>query len=143
MCIRDRKVSLDQIAAFTVNASPVTIQRDNQSRIVNVTSQIYGRDLNSVSQDVQAKLNAMVLPAGYSVSMGGSVQEMMDAFSDLSFALILAILLVYMVMASLFESLTYPFIIMFSMPTAFIGIILSLLLTGRTINAVSYTHLSQ
>ncbi len=132
------KVSLDQIAAFTVNASPVTIQRDNQSRIVNVTSQIYGRDLNSVSQDVQAKLNAMVLPAGYSVSMGGSVQEMMDAFSDLSFALILAILLVYMVMASLFESLTYPFIIMFSMPTAFIGIILSLLLTGRTINVSSF-----
>lgn len=132
------KVSLDQIAAFTVNASPVTIQRDNQSRIVNVTSQIYGRDLNSVSQDVQAKLDAMALPAGYSVSMGGSVQEMMDAFSDLSFALILAILLVYMVMASLFESLTYPFIIMFSMPTAFIGIILSLLLTGRTINVSSF-----
>ena len=131
------KVPLGQIADFKLVQSPVTISRDNQSRLIDVTCQIYGRDLNSISEDVQAKLDQMVIPSGYSVTIGGAVQEMEEAFSDLSFALLLATVLVYMVMASIFESLIHPFVIMFSIPTAFIGIVLSLLLTGRTINVSS------
>jgi len=78
------------------------------------------------------------LPTGYFIEYGGSYKQMQDAFKTLSGALILAILLVYMVMASQFESLIYPFIVMSEIPLAFIGIGLALFITGQTLSLPSF-----
>lgn len=132
------QVSLGELADFTIAIGPTTIGRENQTRIATVNSQISGRDLNSVMKDIQTKLHDYVLPQGYTIEYGGQNADMMDAFGNLILALILAIILVYMVMASQFESLVYPFIIMFSMPTTFIGVIGALAITGRTFSVPTF-----
>ena len=95
------------------------------------------RDLNSVTSDIEAKLTAYDLPEGYSYSLGGENEEMIDAFTQLAQALGLAIILIYMVMAAQFESLIYPFIIMFTIPLAFSGGALGLFLTGRSLGVTA------
>jgi len=131
-------ITLGNVAEIQNETGPVSINRQDQTRTVTVTAQVIGRDVGSVNQEIQEKLANLKLPDGYRVTMGGEQQEMMEAFQDLSLAFVLAILLVYMVMAAQFESLVQPFVIMFSVPLASIGIVLSLLLTGRHINIVSF-----
>jgi len=131
-------ITLGDVAEIENATGPVSINRQDQSRIVTVTAQVVGRDVGSVNREIQEKLGNLILPDGYNVTMGGEQQEMMEAFQDLFLAFVLAILLVYMVMAAQFESLVQPFVIMFSVPLASIGIVLSLLLTGRSINIVSF-----
>lgn len=116
----------------------IVITRDNQQRYINVTADTYGRDLGSISQDVAAKLDAMTFPAGYTHSMGGDYETMMESFSSLFLALLLAIVLVYMIMAAQFESLLYPLIIMFSLPLAFTGSVLVMAVSGKTLNVASF-----
>jgi len=82
-------------------------------------------------------LSELNIPPGIQLEMGGSNKEMLEAFADLGLALILAIILVYMILASQYESLLYPFVIMFAMPPTIIGVILSLVVTGRTLNVPS------
>jgi len=132
------QVSLGELADFTVATGPTTIGRENQTRLATVNSQISERDLNSVTKDIQTKLKDYTLPKGYTIEYGGQNADMMDAFGNLILALILAIILVYMVMASQFESLVYPFIIMFSMPTTFIGVTGALVITGRTFSVPTF-----
>lgn len=131
-------VPLRELALIKVAKGPVAIDRENQSRVVTVSAQIIGRDLRSVVKDVQAKLSAVELPPGYQIKYGGQNEEMMKSFKSLAQALVLAIVLVYMVMAFQFESLLYPFIIMFSMPTTFIGVMLSLAITGRAFSVPAF-----
>jgi len=83
-------------------------------------------------------LGKVELPPGYELLYEGEHEEMMESFADLTFALELGVLLVYMVMASQFESLFHPFVIMFTMPLAFIGVVLAFLLTGQTFNIVAF-----
>lgn len=128
---------LSDIADFSYERGPVSIRRENQMRTVRVGMEIYGRDLGGVTEDVQRVLGEMYLPPGYLIDYGGQQQDMWDAFGSLAFALVLAVVLVYMVMASQFESLIYPLIIMFSVPFAFTGVAVSLALTGRTLNIAS------
>lgn len=130
-------VSLGEIARLEITEGPTAITRVNQNRRVTVTGDISGRDLLSVTQDIQAALADLDLPQGVQIEYGGANQEMVEAFSDLGLALILAIILVYMIMAAQYESLLYPFVIMFSIPPMFIGVIFSLLITGRTLNVAS------
>lgn len=86
-------------------------------------------------QDIQAKVdNEIVLPSGYSIDYGGESEQMMEAFGSLGYAIIFAVILVYMVLAAQFESLLYPFIIMFSVPLLLVGVVFGLLVTGRTIS---------
>ena len=93
--------------------------------------------MGSISRDIQAKLDQVPLPSGYTIEFGGTSQEMMDSFADLGLALIMAILLVYMIMAAQFEGLLYPFVIMFSLPPTVIGVIIGLAVTGQTLNILS------
>ena len=86
---------------------------------------------------MQNKLDQIPLPSGYTIEFGGTSQEMMDSFADLGLALIMAILLVYMIMAAQFEGLLYPFVIMFSLPPTVIGVIIGLAVTGQTLNILS------
>lgn len=128
------QVPLGDIAEFSLEAGPNGITRENQIRQVTVSASIYDRDLNSVISDINKKIAQYPMPQGYSVVQGGSYETMMESFTSLGLALILAIVLVYMIMAALYESLVYPFVILFSLPTALIGVILSLALTGRSLS---------
>ncbi|PZM64520.1 efflux RND transporter permease subunit [Paenibacillus dendritiformis] len=130
-------VPLSAIAQFQQLQGPVMIQRENQQRQINVTADLAGRDLGSVSTEIEQALQKMNFPEGYSYSMGGETEEMMNSFADLAIALVFSIFLVYVVMAVQFESLLYPFIIMFAMPTMFIGVLFGLFITGTPISVTA------
>ncbi|KYO68047.1 efflux RND transporter permease subunit [Thermovenabulum gondwanense] len=131
-------VTLSQIAEIKKENGPVAINREDQVRAVTVSGAISGRPVGVVNREIEEKLKTIPLPPGYEIKMGGEQEQLVEAFADLSFALILAVLLVYMVMAAQFESLFQPFIIMFSVPLAVIGVVLSLVLTGRNLNVPAF-----
>lgn len=130
-------VRLKQVAIIENAVGPAAITRRSNQRYVSISAAIEGRDMQSVSRDVQAKLDEFHLPTDYRVEIGGDMREMREAFSGLITALLLAVLLVYMVMAAQFESLLYPFIVMFSMPLAVIGVLFALYFTGKTFSVPS------
>ncbi|MCB1018472.1 MAG: efflux RND transporter permease subunit [Acidobacteria bacterium] len=113
---------------------PVEIRRKDQQRIVVVGGTVGDRDMGSIVADLREKLRDINRPRGYEFVFAGEWEEQEEAFRDMTFAAILALLLVYMVMAAQFESLRDPFIILFSIPLAAIGVVLMLLLTGTTFN---------
>ncbi len=121
-----RLVELGDVARLTQESGPTSIQREAGKRTVSITANLIGRDVSSAMSDVKARIDAMGLPAGYSVEYGGEAREMNEAFSGLYFALALSVVLVYMVMAAQFESLLYSFIIMFTIPLAAIGVLVAL-----------------
>ena len=128
-------VSLDELtSSLELVKSPITITRTNQARVVTVSMSIFKKDLNSVSEDIEKGLEEMVFPDGYVYNIGGQKEDLVDAFGSLAQALILAIILVYMIMASQFENIKYPFIIMFTLPLALTGSLFALFITGRLIN---------
>ncbi|MBG0764225.1 MAG: efflux RND transporter permease subunit [Tissierellales bacterium] len=130
-------IPLDQVAEVYLDRGPISIQRENQSRVVSVSADTFGRDVASVSAEIEEKLADYNMPQGYTYSFGGEVELIEDAFNDLTIVLILAILLVYMILAAQFESLMYPFIIMFTVPLALSGGFLGLAITGVDISVVS------
>jgi multidrug efflux pump subunit AcrB len=133
-----RPVVLSTIAEIKRSVGPVEIERKYQQRLVRVSANPAGRDLGAVSGDIEARLGALQLPPGFEVRMGGQTAQQREAFSSLTFMTILALLLVYMVMASQFRSLKDPFIIMFSVPMGLIGVILMLFLTRTTLSTTSF-----
>ncbi|BFH13709.1 efflux RND transporter permease subunit [Paenibacillus melissococcoides] len=130
-------VPLSAVAQFQQLQGPVMIQRENQQRQINVTADLAGRDLGSVSTEIEQALQKMNFSEGYTYSMGGETEEMMSAFADLAIALVFSIFLVYVVMAVQFESLLYPFIIMFAMPTTFVGVLFGLFITGTPLSVTA------
>lgn len=132
------RVPLSRIAEFKVEQGPKEILRQNQERYVTVTADLYNRELDSVMAEIQDKLDEnIILPAGYQIEYGGEYDQMQESFTDLGYAFILALVLVYMVMASQFESLFHPFIVMFTVPMAIIGVMLGLFVTGHNLSIVS------
>lgn len=113
---------------------PVSIERLDQERINIVSGTIGDRDLGSIVSDLDAKLKAIKRPPNYEFRFGGEYLEQQETFRQLTFAAILALLLVYMIMASQFESLRDPFIILFSIPVASVGVMLMLVITNTTFN---------
>ncbi|MGB9660462.1 MAG: efflux RND transporter permease subunit [Moorellaceae bacterium] len=132
------QVPLKEVAELKLDTTPTTINRYNQDRVASVTADITGRPLGDVMQDVRAKMAEIKLPPGYEIDYRGQTQMMMEAFGQLGIALILAVILVYMIMAAQFESLFHPFIIMFSIPVSLTGVVLALLLTGRTFSITAF-----
>jgi HAE1 family hydrophobic/amphiphilic exporter-1 len=123
-----------QIARET---GPVQIQRKNMERITNVNAEIEV-PLSEAIKNVQARLGQVRVPPDFTTSFGTEVEEQAKSFRELQLVLILAVLLVYAVMASQYESLRDPFIIMFSVPTAAIGVVLALYLTNTSFNLQAY-----
>lgn len=123
-------VPLEQVAEVKLTKSSNKIERESQQRIVRVMTELQGRSLSAVQRDIKSRVDQLNIPAEYTIEYGGQVEDMRESFGDLSFALILAVILVYMVMASQFESLIHPFTIMFSVPLALIGALLGLAITG-------------
>lgn len=132
----NKMIRLDQVATITRGEGPLRITRENQAREVTVTANIAGRDLGSVVKDIKRGIVDVErgLPIGYFIEFGGQYEQMQEAFIIMAGAFALATLLVYMIMASQFESFRHPFVIMFTIPLALIGVILALLLTGRPVS---------
>jgi hydrophobic/amphiphilic exporter-1 (mainly G- bacteria), HAE1 family len=131
-------VALRNIVSAQSATGPALIERRNQERIVTVRANIAGRDMGSIMTDIRAALRNLPVPQGFAIVYGGDYEEQQAAFSELALGLALALVLVYMVMACLYESLRDPFIVMFSVPMAIIGVILILFLTRTTFNIQSY-----
>ena len=134
-------VRLSDVADIFPGSGPVSIQRRNQERVVEVSGEIYGRPLNSVVSEAEAKFKKLVLPTGFSLSFAGSREEQAKSFRTMAFALVLSIILVYMVMASQFESYIDPLVIMFAVPFSIIGVVWALFLTGNTFSLVAFLGL--
>ncbi len=132
------QIPLKQVAKFSQDKGPIKINREDQLRVVAVTANILNRDVGSVVKDIKNRLSGYNFPLGYFIEYGGSYKQMQDTFGTLSWALALGVLLVYMVMASQFESLIHPFIVMFEIPLAFIGVGLALFITGQTLSLPSF-----
>jgi HAE1 family hydrophobic/amphiphilic exporter-1 len=132
------QVPLKEIASLKMDTTPSTINRNNQDRVASITANLSERPLAEVMRDIRAGIDRLNLPPGYSVEYHGQDEMMNETFSQLGLALLLAVVLVYMVMAAQFESLFHPFIIMFSIPVSLTGVVLALLATGRTFNVVAF-----
>ncbi|MDY0404589.1 efflux RND transporter permease subunit [Virgibacillus sp. 179-BFC.A HS] len=131
-------IPLEEVAVFKEKEGPSALFRQNQQPQLNITSGIVGRDLAGVVSDVEDKLNRLNFPEGYSYTMGGQAEDMVDSFSDLAKALVFSIFLVYAVMAVQFENFLFPFIIMFSMPATVVGVLLGLFVTGLALSIPAF-----
>ncbi|MGI6727591.1 MAG: efflux RND transporter permease subunit [Anaerovoracaceae bacterium] len=134
-------VPVGQITDLEFGNSPSKIERLDQERYINVNIFIHGNDLSGVSEDVFALVDNYSFPEGYTIDEGGLYKQMVDAFGDLIIALAVAILLVYMILASQFESLTQPFIVMVAIPFAMSGAFLALFFTGKSLSVTSFLGL--
>ena len=134
----DTTVRLGNLATIEQAIAPTEIERKDRERLVKVGADLYHRPLGDVAADVAAELDKLEIPAGIDISFGGSVKEQRENFRDLGLLLLLSLVLVYMVMASQFESFRDPFIIMFSIPFAFVGVIWAFFITQTTLNLMSF-----
>ena len=137
----ERPIPLSAIATVKIATGPGEIRRVSQQRVAIVSANLNYGDLGEAADDVQQVLSEVTMPAGIFARIGGQNEEMSESFRSLLFALSLAIFLVYLVMASQFESLLHPFIILFTIPLALVGAILALFLTGTTISVVVFIGL--
>jgi len=131
-------VKLRNAATIVETFGPVEIDRKNRVRVTRVQSGVQGRVLGDVVSDIKAGMVSMDLPPGVSIEWGGEVEEQRKAFRDLALLLALGLILVYMVMAGEFEDFTDPFIIMFSVPFAFVGVICAFVLTATPLNLITF-----
>lgn len=131
------EVPISSVAHVEMGESAVSISRENQKNYITIEASVEGMSSSDAQKNLTTFLDGYAFPEGCTYSFGGTLEMMNDSFQSLSIALIAAVLLVYMIMASQFESLRYPFIIMFSMPLAFTGAIFGLFLTGNTITMTS------
>lgn len=129
-----QSVPIASLVKLQRREGPVSIEREDQERVVSVNANYAGRDLGSIMQDIDQRLSALSLPLDFSFGYGEEYEEQQKSFRELLFSLILAVVLVYMVMAAQFESLRDPLIILFSVPLASIGVALMLFLTNTTFN---------
>jgi multidrug efflux pump subunit AcrB len=134
-------VQVRNIARILPGAGPLEIDRKYLQRVTDVTGSPMGRDLGSLAEELRQRLDQIPLPPGFSLRLAGQIAQQQSAFSSLYFATALALLLVYMVMASQFQSLVDPFIIMFTVPFGMTGVIWALYLTGTTFSTSSFMGL--
>ncbi len=132
-----RQIPLRALGSVEYTKAPQEIQREDQERYVSVNINISGRDLSSVTGDVRKIMQETRLPRDFRLDIGGTAEDQMESFMYLALAMIVAIVLTYMVMASQFESYIDPFIILFTIPLSIIGVALGLFITGTTINVMA------
>jgi len=131
-------VVLRNVVNVGPRSGPVLIERKDQERVVTVSADLSGRDMGSVLSDIRELLRGLPVPAGFTITFGGDYEEQQKSFRELLFSCALALVLVYMVMACQYESLRDPFVVMFSVPLAAIGVIVMLFCTGTTFNVQSF-----
>ena len=135
----NENIALRNLVSMEKVLGPVTIERKNQQRVLTVSANLFERDLGSAVAEVREKLKALEpLPAEFSLAFTGNYEDQQETFRELGMAFVLALVLVYMVMACQFESLIDPLIVMFSVPLGAIGVILALFTTYTTFNMQSF-----
>lgn len=135
----EKKYRLSEIAIIEKNYSAKEIQRKGQNRIGKISANLKkGEVLGKVVEDVKRDIATIDLPSNYRIKIGGEEAKREESFGSLAFALILSIILVYMVMASQFESLVHPFTILLSIPLAVAGSLMSFFILGQSLNIMAY-----
>jgi len=130
-------VRLGEIAQIKEYWSPPSIERKRKERIVKVSFTPYKRSLTDIQIDVQKAIDETEKPSGVMVQISGAIKEQMDAFMDIAMLILISLVLVYLIMASQFESLKMPFIIMFSIPFAFSGVAIALFISNTALSVIS------
>lgn len=131
-------VRLRDVATINETFTPPSIERKNKQRIVTVASTVSGTTIDKAVVEINKAIDELEIPNGVFVEISGTYKDQQESFMDLTVLLLLIILLVYIVMASQFESFSYPLIIMLSVPFAFSGVILAFVLSGATLNMMSF-----
>lgn len=134
----ERPITLDAVATVSVSMGPSEIRRIAQDRVAIISANLAYGDLGAAAVEATSIVDATSMPAGITAVVSGQSEEMQDSFKSMQFALALAVFLVYLVMASQFESLIHPFVILFTIPLALVGAVLALFITGTTINIVAF-----
>jgi hydrophobic/amphiphilic exporter-1 (mainly G- bacteria), HAE1 family len=134
---KGQTIQLGQIASVSTATGPTQVNRRDRQRSVYVTADLNGRVAGDVAKDIQTGLDTIAVPSGYTVTQGGDAQSQNETFGQILTALGLSVLLMYMLMVALFESLVFPLMIMFSLPLAVVGAFGLLALTGNTLNMLS------
>jgi HAE1 family hydrophobic/amphiphilic exporter-1 len=134
----DRPVTLDAVATVVVSQGPAEIRRVAQERVAIITANLAYGDLGAAAQEAGLIVSRTPMPTGVTALVSGQSEEMEASFKSMQFALVLAVFLVYLVMASQFESLIHPFVILFTIPLALVGAVLALFITGTTVNIVAF-----
>jgi HAE1 family hydrophobic/amphiphilic exporter-1 len=130
-------IPLSAVAEVLELEGPAEIRRADGTRVASITANLADRDLGSVTADIRSALEEMSWPTGYDWRLGGQEEEMATSFKSMRLAFGLAVFMVYLVMASQFESLLHPFVIMFSVPFAVIGVLVTMWVFGVTVSVVS------
>ena len=133
-----RPVPLSAVATIFVETGPGEIRRSSQQRVALITANKRFGDLGDAADEIGDIIGSTTIPVGLTARLSGQSEEMSSSFRSLLFALLLAVFLVYLVMASQFESLIHPFVIFFSIPLAIVGAVLALWITGSTISVVVF-----
>jgi HAE1 family hydrophobic/amphiphilic exporter-1 len=127
---RGEPVILRNVVVAVPHEGPVSLERKDQERILTIRANFTERDMGSVISDIRQELRSIPVPKNFAILFGGDYEEQQKAFRELMFGFILAVFLVYMVMAGQFESFKDPFVVLFSIPMALIGIVVTMILTG-------------
>lgn len=135
---KEKEISLKKIADFEEAVSPQSINRDGQSRYISVTAQLeVGYNIGFVSDDVEKALKDYELPAGYTMEMQGEDETIKDAMGQLMLMLLLAVVFMYLIMVAQFQSLLSPFIVMFTIPLAFTGGFMGLIVSDSEVSVIA------
>ena len=138
---RGQAIRLSELGKVVERFTPPTIERKNRQRVITVSSTVSGTTLDKAVAGINAELKEINKPADIYITIAGSFKDQQESFGDLGTLLLIIVMLVFIVMASQFESLTYPFIIMFSIPFAISGVVIALGVTGSTLNMMSFVGL--
>ena len=131
-----QQVALSNLVRIERGYGPVTIERERQERVVYVNARVRG-DVKGAVDSIREEVEKLAIPSGFNVIYGGTWEDIQETIQDLTLVGLLSIILVYLIMAALFESFFDPFIIMFTLPLSFIGVVWMHILTGTSFNAMS------
>ncbi|MGE3342009.1 MAG: efflux RND transporter permease subunit, partial [Vicinamibacterales bacterium] len=134
---RPASLPLGQVASINSSLGPARIDHLDRDRVIAVQANTQGRPLTEVINDIQARIDQIALPAGYSITQGGETEDQQEVFSRIIIALGVAVMLMYLVLVVQFGSFLDPFAIMLSLPLSLIGVVLILMMTGDTLNIMS------
>ena len=132
-----KSIRLKDVGHVEQEETPPTIEREDRQRVVSVMASIHGEALGTVAEDVKKIVADTYVPDGLFVEVGGTIEDQDESFADIGMLLILIVIMVYIVMATQFESFSMPFIIMFSLPFAFSGVFIALYLSNTPLSLIA------
>ncbi|ELX13422.1 acriflavin resistance protein [Janthinobacterium sp. HH01] len=134
----NQMVPLDQIATITMGKGPSTIEHKNGKRTVTVSANVQGRSPGEVTADAMKLAKSIDFPPGYGLDLGGDGKNQSELFTEMGIALVMGIGLMYLILVMQFGSFTAPVAVMLSLPLSLIGVVVALLITGGTLNLMSF-----